>query len=408
MEPVSVVDSQSETGTVPAATGGESLTEAGTVSAGDTLQIGTEPAIAEDASRIGSVSASDLVGDIAPPAFTPAPVLAPGEILKKAREARGESLSNVAQALKLSAQQLRALESGKLDALPGLTFARGFLRNYARYLNVDPEPLLASLDARTPDAVDDLTRVPKAGKADKGPEVKPSFRLRAFFMAQTFFAQRTRKPQQTRSLSQTLGTPRTSRSMPSILLTVLVLAAVASAVFFLGGVKFQYEPAAPGVERPTKRIENVLPTPNLVSITAPPPAPPRQSVEVVSLDGQTTNTLTFQNPDSKTVPSAGTDTASAPIPNDLFVNSAAPESDVATLRFSFSIDALVQVRGKNGKIIFSRVGSRGRTYNVQVKDNLPVSLMIKQAGKVKLDFNGIPIDLKPHTNREGVARLSLQ
>ena len=80
----------------------------------------------------------------------PEPVLAPGEILRKAREARGESLGDVAQILKLSSHQIDALESGRFNVLPGATFVRGFLRNYARYLGVDPEPLLAEIKDRIP------------------------------------------------------------------------------------------------------------------------------------------------------------------------------------------------------------------------------------------------------------------
>ena len=402
MEPVSVVDNQSETGAPQIATGvvpeAETRTEAGLITsdAGDAFQIDE---IRVDETRTEPVPQSVVAS---------ATVFTPGEILKKAREARGESLSNVAQVLKLSAQQLRALESGKLDALPGLTFARGFLRNYARYLNVDPEPLLASLDNRTSIAVDDLTR---ASSADKSKVAKSASSLQTIFTPRARSAPRAQEISQ---LSQARSAPRTrsasGRNMFSILLTVLVLVAVAGAVFFLGGVKFfQYEPAASGVERPTTRIENVLPPPSPVSMTASPPAPPRQTVEVVSADGLTANTLSLQAqpaPASTAEPVSGTNTAT--VPTAPSTDNAVPGNDVTTLRFSFSVDALVQVRGKNGKIIFSRVGSKGRTYNVQVKDNLPVSLMIKQANKVKLDFNGIPIDLKPHTNREGVARLSLQ
>lgn len=69
-----------------------------------------------------------------------------GEILRRAREAQGFSLAEVANALKLNIRQIEALESGRFDELPGLAFTRGFLRNYARLLRLDVAPLLANLD----------------------------------------------------------------------------------------------------------------------------------------------------------------------------------------------------------------------------------------------------------------------
>ncbi|WP_287367560.1 helix-turn-helix transcriptional regulator, partial [Thauera sp.] len=61
-------------------------------------------------------------------------VRSPGAVLRAAREARGESVSEVAFALKLNPRQIAALEADNFSALPGMAFVRGFLRNYARYL----------------------------------------------------------------------------------------------------------------------------------------------------------------------------------------------------------------------------------------------------------------------------------
>ena len=70
---------------------------------------------------------------------------APGAQLKAAREAAGLSLDQVAQQLKLAPRQVKALEEENFGVLPGRTFTRGFLRNYARLLNLDPDLLVAHL-----------------------------------------------------------------------------------------------------------------------------------------------------------------------------------------------------------------------------------------------------------------------
>ena len=65
-----------------------------------------------------------------------------------AREAAGLSIDAVAQQLKLAPRQVKALEEDDFAQLPGRTFIRGFMRNYARLVRLDPEALLASLPRR--------------------------------------------------------------------------------------------------------------------------------------------------------------------------------------------------------------------------------------------------------------------
>lgn len=70
----------------------------------------------------------------------------PGELLAAAREAAGLTVDELAVALNLLPGQVRALEGGDMRALGGDVFARGHLRNAARCLGVDPQPLLESYD----------------------------------------------------------------------------------------------------------------------------------------------------------------------------------------------------------------------------------------------------------------------
>ncbi|MCL2162387.1 MAG: helix-turn-helix domain-containing protein, partial [Betaproteobacteria bacterium] len=107
----------------------------------------------------------------------PEPTPAPGEILRQAREARGESLNDVARTLKLSAQQLEALEAGRYDTLPGPTFVRGFLRNYANYLDLPPEPLLEGISARVPTAADLASMIKLDGNVQPAASPRPRSRL---------------------------------------------------------------------------------------------------------------------------------------------------------------------------------------------------------------------------------------
>jgi cytoskeleton protein RodZ len=70
-----------------------------------------------------------------------------GTILQETREARNLTLEDVAQVTRIRVRYLEALEEGRYDVLPTPVHVRGFLRNYAIFLNLDPEPLIARYNA---------------------------------------------------------------------------------------------------------------------------------------------------------------------------------------------------------------------------------------------------------------------
>ena len=65
-----------------------------------------------------------------------------GLILQEARENKGLTLEQVQEETRINATFLSALENGEYVALPSPVHVRGFLRNYARFLDLDPQPLL--------------------------------------------------------------------------------------------------------------------------------------------------------------------------------------------------------------------------------------------------------------------------
>lgn len=67
--------------------------------------------------------------------------------LRRTRETHQISLADAENALRIRRRYLQALEMGDYTALPGEIQARGFLRNYARYLNLPVEEALARYDA---------------------------------------------------------------------------------------------------------------------------------------------------------------------------------------------------------------------------------------------------------------------
>lgn len=74
----------------------------------------------------------------------------PGSILKVEREKKGLTTKQIALALNLPDRFIQYVESADYDKLPGLTFARGYIRNYAKYLELDnSEELVKLFDDQT-------------------------------------------------------------------------------------------------------------------------------------------------------------------------------------------------------------------------------------------------------------------
>ncbi|MDR0701699.1 MAG: DUF4115 domain-containing protein [Azoarcus sp.] len=297
------------------------------------------------------------------------PVPAPGDILRKARKARGESLIDVVQALKLSHQQLEAIESGRFDALPGPTFVRGFLRNYARHLGLDPEPLLIGLDGQVPkSAHPPLVSNGRANIPVSAPMVKANTNI------------------------------STNRSAFPVLLILLVLVlAAVGAGFSLGWIEMpqRLTTEAASAEQEGEVFQQVQQELVLPPISLATPAE-KQAAEP-------------QDVVAEGLPGAGDISPAAAPAASAAAPPAVAEPEISTLRLTFLSNALVQVREGSrgsGKLLFGGVGNAGSVRNI--RGTPPFSLVVGNANRVALEYNGKPVDLKPHIVKDGVARLTLQ
>jgi cytoskeleton protein RodZ len=99
----------------------------------------------------------------------PAPVESdsPGSVLRRAREARGQSIADAVQVIRFSAHQIEALERDDYASLPGPTSVRGLVRNYAKFLKLDATPLLAQLEPAVPVAEADVRPPTNMGEAEQ-------------------------------------------------------------------------------------------------------------------------------------------------------------------------------------------------------------------------------------------------
>lgn len=65
-----------------------------------------------------------------------------GSVLKEARQEQGRELSEAAAATSMRVAQVEAIEDDRWEQFGGDVYAKGFLKTYARWLGLDPDPLL--------------------------------------------------------------------------------------------------------------------------------------------------------------------------------------------------------------------------------------------------------------------------
>jgi cytoskeleton protein RodZ len=274
-----------------------------------------------------------------------------GASLAAAREEMNLSVADVARHLKLTPAQVEALEEGAYERLPGRVFVRGFLRNYAKLLGMDPQPLLRRIEHEMPQP-----RV--VAEAPAAPEaVMPT------------------------------GEPSKWPLYAGII--AIVIAALAAYEFGFNS------PPAP--EAPTETAAPVAPAKSVAdALTAQTNAP------VVQPEAPAPAPAPAAAPTPAGVAATGT-------PLDPSLSGAQPPRETRAgereLHFRFEQDSWVEIRDRNDKVIFSKLNRAGA--EERIAGTLPLKLVVGNARGVKLTFGDQPVDLTPHIGVT-VARLTLQ
>src|SRR6187551_1009748 len=69
-----------------------------------------------------------------------------GDTLRQARAQKGVTLKEAEQTTRINRHHLLALEEEKFEDLPPLIYQRGIVRNYANYLDLDPNRVITLFD----------------------------------------------------------------------------------------------------------------------------------------------------------------------------------------------------------------------------------------------------------------------
>lgn len=91
-----------------------------------------------------------------------------GAWLSRQRTGRGIELKEIAESSKISLQYLKAFEADRFDMLPADVFAKGFLRQYASYVGLDPEEVINFYLTASQEEADDELPEPKPKNPSAG------------------------------------------------------------------------------------------------------------------------------------------------------------------------------------------------------------------------------------------------
>lgn len=313
-----------------------------------------------------------------------------GEVLRVSREKKGLTQQDVSGNLRYSVKQIEALERNEFDKLPDAMITRGFIRNYARLLEIDAEPLLASYKQNAASETDKLITVQSSIRpVSLTKESQPWFKyimasilVLLFLLAWLFYIDYTPK----QADSQVAKTPEVvEEATPAKVEPLPEVALPAAQRQADGGA------AAANIINGTEATAvAVLPAAANVK-----PADEKQAEAVAA--------------DLKPAPALpGTDTKPLAQPPAQSVKQVVPSSVKPadkTVNMTFTAQSWVSVTDKTGKVIFEKIAHGGD--NETINAPLPLNVVIGNAAATKLSLGGQDIDLAKNT-KSNVARITLE
>jgi cytoskeleton protein RodZ len=278
-------------------------------------------------------------------------VLSVGQQLRAAREEKNVTVVDVAKVLKLSAHQVVALEEDDWARLPGNTIIRGFVRNYARFLKLDADPLMSALSA---------AQEPLSPKLDL--------------------------PAGTNTAMPQPGTVE-RKDFATVFSGALLIVLAVLAYFFM--------PQDLWRSKLTELVDGIKVF-ELFTDKAGKPKPSDASVPLAP-----PSAITQLAAEAATLPTS-------PVPTVASVRAETdqvPVTDISGgLKLSFAQPSWVEIRDRSGQIIFSQLNPAGSQRDIEGQP--PFALVIGNATNVTVQYKGKVIELSQRS-KDDVARLNL-
>jgi len=346
-------------------------------------------------------------------------LLSVGQTLRAAREKMGLSVNDVANRIKFATRQVESLEADDYAKLPEAAFVRGFVRSYARLLELDAAKLISGLPsshANTASATQEMKSVeipmPTELTARRYNIVLLAVGLAIALSVAIFERMHDQKPEVTeqpvvKTNVQTLELPNVTAGGASDQASEQVQGNTAALQQLTPVAAARIAPAAQQVSPPVAvRVPSApqQPAPQAAAratpvITAVPPQPAQHSSVQAAPHLATASQQSA--PISVSKPALTDNVAPADKPQvGADVNSAEH-----ALRLEFDEDSWVEIKDTGEKPLVARIHRAGSL--VRLTGKAPLMVTIGNARAVRLFDNGKKINLERYTTAE-VAHITLK
>lgn len=281
-----------------------------------------------------------------------------GRRLREERESRDLSVEDISAELRLETYLIQQIEDEDVDKLPSAPFVKGYLRSYARLLDLDETRIIdaySQLDIEDAPGIKKLNQVSETNSQHAGARVA------------------------------TWG-----------VIVVVVVSVVAWLWSQMTSPSMREESSVPVIEQPKDIASGFSSISTHVVIDTPAPTTP---------ENQDVETLETSVPvEIVDVPSTAIATESlAEEPEQTEVGLSASEGLVA-IGLSFSAESWVEITDARGERLFVNIGKPDSDRKVEGVP--PFSVLLGNAPAVKIVYDGKPYDHVRH-NRKGIARFTL-
>ncbi|WP_460129614.1 RodZ domain-containing protein [Pseudomonas sp. S3_A09] len=310
----------------------------------------------------------------------------PGDTLRQARESNGWSLAEVALKLNLTTTSLGNLEAGAFDKLPGHTFARGYIRAYAKLLGIDQAILVQEFDQFTGtdsqgSNVHGLGRIEEPVRVSHTILRIVSLLLLIAVIGGGFVWWQDQASQRTKDL--------TSNAMEHV---EVESADGTTQIHPLDEPEDQAVAEGQALPEAPVATEQPAAPETAPAATAAAPTPATPAAPVAQTPATPVQTPATPAPAAPVAPAISPPTSPALIAGD------------GRVQITFIADCWTQVTDGNGKVLFSGLKRKGDTLDQGGKP--PLTLRLGFARGAQVAYNGQPVDVAPFTTGE-TARLKL-
>ncbi|MFK3969640.1 RodZ domain-containing protein [Pseudomonas sp. NPDC087358] len=325
----------------------------------------------------------------------------PGVTLRQARESKDWSLPDVALRLNLTATSLGYVESGDFDKLPGHTFARGYIRAYAKLMDLDQAALVSQFDQYT--GTDGKgSNVHALGRIEEPVRLSHNIlRIVSLLLLVALIGGGFVWWQDQATLR---GKEPTNLGMEHV---EVESADGTTQIHPLDEPEDQAVAEAQSATSAPLPLNNAEPSTAAPTTPATPAAPAPSSAASASSPAHGTPATPVAPAHGTAVPAAPA-TAAVPAPapaqTPVATEAAPTPAGFGRVQMQFTADCWFQVTDSNGKVLTSGLKRAGDSIDVSGKPPLAVRLGVAHAAQVS--YNGQPVDVTPFTSGQ-TARMKL-